>query len=187
MERKFVIDGEEHVVSTPSQSEGSIRGELFAWITVDGVKHSVEVIHSGPHHLDLVVDGERRMLHIARDEQGTKTWVSAGGRARLLTEAPQEKRSRRGMDRAGGRQRKVAPSFPATVVRVLVEVGEVVTQGQALVVVSAMKMEMTLTAPHAGVVRSINAAKGASVGPEDELVVVDAARDDEEGEERADG
>lgn len=186
MERKLVIGEKEHIVSAPLEREWSLRGELFAWITVDGVRHSVEIIDSAAHHLDLVVDGKRMVLHTAADESGESLWLSAGGRTRLVTEARREKRSKRGDDRGGGRQRRVTPSFPATVVKVMVEVGEAVSQGQALVVVSAMKMEMTLTAPHAGVVRSISATQGIAVSPGDELVVVDPG-DEAAQEERADG
>jgi biotin carboxyl carrier protein len=63
--------------------------------------------------------------------------------------------------------------MPATVVRILVSVGDEVEQGQALVVVSAMKMETTLTAPHKGSVRAIRAEVGATVRPGDVVVDVE--------------
>ncbi len=42
---------------------------------------------------------------------------------------------------------------------ILVKEGDVVKQGQALVILEAMKMENQITAPVAGTVKSINVAK----------------------------
>ncbi|MDP2316745.1 MAG: biotin/lipoyl-containing protein [Pseudomonadota bacterium] len=70
---------------------------------------------------------------------------------------------------------KVTPPMPATVVKVLVGVGESVTVGQKLVTVAAMKMETALRSPRAGVVKAVNVVPGQQVRPGEELVVVEAA------------
>ncbi len=64
------------------------------------------------------------------------------------------------------------PTTPAVVVRVLVAPGDRVVWGQAVVVVSAMKMETTLCAPRDGVVQEVHATVGARVRPGDVLVLV---------------
>jgi 3-methylcrotonyl-CoA carboxylase alpha subunit len=65
------------------------------------------------------------------------------------------------------------------VVRVLTAVGDRVERGQGLVVVSAMKMEMTLKAPYSGTVRAVNTEVGAQVSPGEVLVEIEP---DTEGE-----
>ncbi|MDP2306444.1 MAG: biotin/lipoyl-containing protein [Pseudomonadota bacterium] len=70
---------------------------------------------------------------------------------------------------------KVTPPMPATVVKVLVTVGDIVTLGQKLVTVAAMKMETALRSPRAGVVTAVRAVPGQQVRPGDELVVVEAS------------
>lgn len=72
---------------------------------------------------------------------------------------------------AGGGLR--AP-MPATVVRVLVEVGASVEAGTPLVVLSAMKTEVVVRAPHAGTVAGVRAKAGETV--EAGGVVVELAR-----------
>ncbi len=67
---------------------------------------------------------------------------------------------------------EVTPPMPAVVVRVSVNVGDTVERGQALVVVSAMKTELTLRAPRAGVVTAVRAAVGQNVRPGEKLVEV---------------
>jgi 3-methylcrotonyl-CoA carboxylase alpha subunit len=53
--------------------------------------------------------------------------------------------------------------MPAMVRQVLVIAGDVVSRGDALVVLEAMKMEQRMTAPRDGVVKSVNCAAGQSV------------------------
>ena len=53
--------------------------------------------------------------------------------------------------------------LPGVVVSVPVTVGQKVSAGEALMVVEAMKMEHTITAPHAGTVRAIHSAPGERV------------------------
>jgi 3-methylcrotonyl-CoA carboxylase alpha subunit len=53
--------------------------------------------------------------------------------------------------------------MPGTVVKVLVDEGDEVEEGQLLLVLEAMKTEQSVAAPHAGVVRSLPYAEGAGV------------------------
>ncbi|HJU81584.1 MAG TPA: biotin carboxylase N-terminal domain-containing protein [Acidimicrobiia bacterium] len=64
--------------------------------------------------------------------------------------------------------------MPGRVIKVLVVEGETVAEGQALLVLEAMKMEHSLRAPHAGIVRDIRAGEGEQVAADQVLVVVEA-------------
>jgi biotin carboxyl carrier protein len=55
---------------------------------------------------------------------------------------------------------EVRSPMSATVVRVLVAAGQEVAEGDILVVVEAMKMEMPLRATHAAVVRAVHCREG---------------------------
>ncbi|HKZ26387.1 MAG TPA: biotin/lipoyl-containing protein, partial [Rubrobacteraceae bacterium] len=59
-----------------------------------------------------------------------------------------------GAAEAGDRASLTAP-MPGTVVKVLVEEGDEVEEGQTLLVLEAMKMEQSVAAPHAGTVRAL--------------------------------
>jgi biotin carboxyl carrier protein len=63
--------------------------------------------------------------------------------------------------------------MPGRVVRVEVEEGDTVAEGDALVVLEAMKMEHTLRAPHDGVVKEISNKVGDQVETNDVLIVVE--------------
>jgi biotin carboxyl carrier protein len=53
--------------------------------------------------------------------------------------------------------------LPGVVVSVPVAVGQKVTAGEVLMVIEAMKMEHTITAPYAGTVATIHFSQGARV------------------------
>jgi acetyl-CoA/propionyl-CoA carboxylase biotin carboxyl carrier protein len=69
--------------------------------------------------------------------------------------------------------------MPGTVVSVLAETGQRVSAGQRLVIVEAMKMEHTVTAPADGVVTELTVKPGQQVRMDETLAVI--------GPESADG
>ena len=89
----------------------------------------------------------------------------------LLDERKLRLRRATGKFSLDGPQRIDAP-MPGKVTRVLVKVGDAVTEGQGLVVVEAMKMENELKSPKAGTVVELFAVEGAAVENGAKLVVV---------------
>jgi acetyl-CoA/propionyl-CoA carboxylase, biotin carboxylase, biotin carboxyl carrier protein len=67
----------------------------------------------------------------------------------------------------------VAVPMQGTIVKVLVEVGQEVTVGQAIVVLEAMKMENQIAAEKAGKVKEIKVAVGATVGAGDIVAIIE--------------
>lgn len=67
----------------------------------------------------------------------------------------------------------VTPPMPSVVVRIMVSPGDAVRKGDGVVVVMAMKMESTLSAPHDGRVRTVNVAVGDKVMPGQILVDIE--------------
>ena len=67
---------------------------------------------------------------------------------------------------------KVEAPMPGTVLRVNVKVGDTVEEGQAVVILEAMKMENEIAAPKSGTVASINAAQGSAVNTGDLLITL---------------
>ena len=57
------------------------------------------------------------------------------------------------------------PQMSAKVIRVIVTEGQTVALGDTLVVLEAMKMEMPIRAPRAGVIKTVRCAEGDLVQP----------------------
>ena len=72
--------------------------------------------------------------------------------------------------KAADTSRLVASPMPGLVVTMDVEVGQEVKEGEALCVVEAMKMQNIIRAERDGVVKSVNARAGDSVGADDILL-----------------
>ena len=68
-------------------------------------------------------------------------------------------------------------AMPGTVVRVDVAAGDEVEAGAAVLVLEAMKMQHTVTAPTAGTVRAVEVDAGAQVAAGDVLAVIDDGGD----------
>jgi acetyl-CoA/propionyl-CoA carboxylase biotin carboxyl carrier protein len=65
--------------------------------------------------------------------------------------------------------------MPGTILAVHVSLGQAVTAGQPVLVVEAMKMEHTVTAPVDGVVSELTAKAGQQVPMDETLAVIGAA------------
>jgi biotin carboxyl carrier protein len=77
----------------------------------------------------------------------------------------------------------VKAPMPGLVLRVLVGVGDVVTRGQGILVLEAMKMENELAAPIDGTIRAIHAAVGDAVGKNSPLVEIAAPLEGNDGQQ----
>jgi acetyl-CoA/propionyl-CoA carboxylase, biotin carboxylase, biotin carboxyl carrier protein len=127
--------------------------------------------HGEGRRLTLTLDGRTSAFVAARD--GDTLWLGRDGRAWALT------RHRLGDpgDRpgaAGGGDGVVRSPMPGTVLLVKAAPGDRVAEGQPLVVVEAMKMEHTVTAPVAGTLRELPVRAGQPVDMDAVLAVVEA-------------
>jgi biotin carboxyl carrier protein len=94
-----------------------------------------------------------------------RTWVFHDGRVYIL----ETRTARRGARGQSISDALTAP-MPATVRTVLVKIGDDVVEGETLVVLEAMKMELPLRAPKAGRVAEIRCTPGELVQPGTPLV-----------------
>ncbi|HEV2259475.1 MAG TPA: biotin carboxylase N-terminal domain-containing protein [Streptosporangiaceae bacterium] len=170
--------GWRNVVSAPQRVSYTAAGEQYdvAYrVLGDAVQARVNDVPLGqakvigkasPDRIDLEIDGIRRVYRVHR--VGSGTYVDASDGSSALTEVPRF-----------GDPEKLAPAgsllapMPGLVRRVLVEVGAVVTAGQPLLVLEAMKMEQTIAAPAAGVVAELRAKAGEQVAAGQVLAVVE--------------
>jgi acetyl-CoA carboxylase biotin carboxyl carrier protein len=68
----------------------------------------------------------------------------------------------------------VPSEISGSVWKILASVGDEVTEGDVLLIMESMKMEIPLTAPEDGVVEAIQVAEGDNIKEGDVAVVLDA-------------
>jgi 3-methylcrotonyl-CoA carboxylase alpha subunit len=88
------------------------------------------------------------------------TWVFLDGDVHVIDTAPTRTRRATGDDNAA-----LAAPMPATVVSIAVAVGQQVASGDTLILLEAMKMELSIKAPRAGRVTRIACHQGELVQP----------------------
>ncbi len=169
--------GWRNVFSAPQRVTYTAAGESYAVayrVTGDTVRADVNdrpvqalVRAASPDRVDLEIEGIRRVYRI--HQMLADTYVDASDGSTALSEVPRF-----------GDPTKLAPAgsllapMPGLVLRVLAEVGAVVTAGQPLLVLEAMKMEQTVTAPADGVVAELRAKAGEQVSTGQVLAVLEA-------------
>jgi biotin carboxyl carrier protein len=163
---------------------------------VDGETLDVRVAASGEVSVAASESGETTDLHVATGggapplsvivepaaSEATRarvatvdglTWVFIDGDVFLVQVADAQQAPTRRRDRSD--QDALAAPMPATVSRILVDIGQPVARGDTLVLLEAMKMEMPIKAPHAGHVTAIHCQPGELVQPGMPLLDLEAA------------
>jgi acetyl-CoA/propionyl-CoA carboxylase biotin carboxyl carrier protein len=129
-------------------------------VTVGGQRYDDRV--------DVTLDGRTTSWHVAVD--GSTVWVGAEGAAWPLHEQPRTLRA----EDAHAHDGDITSPMPGSVIAVHVGQGDSVTKGQPLLVVEAMKMEHTLSAPLDGTVGELLVRVGQQVKVDELLATVTA-------------
>lgn len=127
--------------------------------------YQLEVLNIQPGQVTLVLDGRPVTLNWA--DEGSRKWVSAGGCTYVLDRPSDRGRRRSG---EGDTSAQLRAPMPAQVRSIEISPGDAVERGQTLLLLEAMKMEIRIKAPRAGLVARVLAAAGQTV-ERDQLLV----------------
>lgn len=139
-------EGQDRAVTLNATANATLSGEALV-VEDAGVRRALRVIRQGDV-LYLHWDGELRRIE-------TYDPISA-------------------VDASHSHQGGLTAPMNGSIVRVLVETGQSVEAGAQLVVLEAMKMEHSIRAPHAGVIKALHCQEGEMVGEGSALVELEA-------------
>lgn len=143
--------GETKSIYLQTQRDGSFQAYI------DDQMLRVVPIYEGERGLMMLeIEGVRLSFYAAK--RGSEHFVWYAGRGIQLTRTT-VRVARQAESHAGD----LSAAMPGQVLDVLVAVGEGVRQGDTLVILEAMKMEMRVKAPHDGTVLKVLCTKGDSV------------------------
>ena len=129
-------------------------------------KDATEVIGEEPlTRKDVVLEVNGKRFEVA-------AWVpeTAGAVAAPKSNKPRRSASNAGSSAGSG---QVAVPMQGTIVKVLVEVGQEVAEGEAVVVLEAMKMENNINADKSGTITELKVSPGDTVGAGDVVVIIE--------------
>lgn len=157
---KFSFEQNSQVISVELVPSG--RGYRA---TIGGETVDVEILRAEDGKLDLLIDGKRVTACVS--SENTKRWVTVNGQTFVLTKSSGARRSGHSGQHAAG---ELTAAMPGQVRAVNVREGEIVTKGQTLMVLEAMKMEIRIHAPQDGVVKKLFVKQGETVEREQVLI-----------------
>lgn len=160
---KVLVDGVEEEMAVTRQGDALrvARGDDTAVLHL--------IARDGPAFLleQEMADGSRRRIRVAGHSSGEARQLWVNGRSFTY------QRLRRGDAAAAAAAGSLSASIPAVVSQVLVEPGDVVAEGDKLILLESMKMVIPIQAPHDGRVTAVHCADGDSVPAGEPLVEVE--------------
>jgi biotin carboxyl carrier protein len=133
-------------------------GRTIYSVIEDGKQFEAMVDEKGEHGFDVLVKGH--LFHLESVDERTKLLAGSAGPV------------------AAGKQ-VVQAEMPGKVVKICVEVGAEVGQGQGVVIVEAMKMENEISSPIDGIITEIEVSTNQTVEPGQTLFVVEPPEEEE--------
>ena len=163
---------------------------MMIWLEIEGKRYKVELpAGAASGAVECAVDGRRTAVDVRVLEAGVMSLVVEGRQFRCVLDGdgvviggrrygfevddPRSLQGRRGGGGGVDGPRPVKAPMPGRVVRVLVNDGQEVEEGQAIVVIEAMKMQNELRSPKRGRVVRVMVGVGDAVGAGDVLAVVE--------------
>ncbi len=163
---------------------------MTVWLEIGGKKRRVELpADLGAGVVECLVDGRAVNADVRMLEPGVMSLLVDGKQYRCVLDGDavviggkrvgfevDDPRSLQGRRRVGGSAegpRPVKAPMPGRVVRLLVNAGDEVAEGQGVVVIEAMKMQNELKTLKAGRVVRVGVGIGDTVGSGDVLIVVE--------------
>ena len=127
----------------------------------------------------VIIDGEEFEVDVEVDGEQYRATIEGRTFELILPEAKGAAPRKRGS--GGGRKRSgtVSASMPGKVVTVEVTVGDVVEEGQTILILEAMKMQNEVAAPISGTVSEVHCEDGMNVEANVPLVVITPPVQDE--------
>ncbi|MCG4455146.1 acetyl/propionyl/methylcrotonyl-CoA carboxylase subunit alpha [Pseudomonas sp. MMS21-TM103] len=157
-----------------------LPAEIDLHLACDGVTQKVRacgvarlqgetLLCSSPRDTEVQPDALQRRLHAIR--QGNTLYLEWQGDLHAISQLDPIAEVEASHSQHGG----LTAPMNGSIVRVLVETGQRVEAGTALVVLEAMKMEHSIRAPHAGTVKALYCSEGEMVSEGSVLVELDEA------------
>ncbi len=144
-------------------------------VYLEGEKLDVDLTRSGAPELYSMLFNGRSYELLIESERFRYGVTMRGDRYDVLVEDERKRRLAPEREQAtlpGGEVPVIAP-IPGLIVKVLVEEGEQVEDGQPLVILEAMKMENEIRAARDGIIKSVHAVAGQRVVQNGIMLVIE--------------
>lgn len=134
-------------------------------VEVDGKVYNVDLMHTADGTFSILEGGHSYNIELVPKSQA-KTYTAYTLYQSFnieIIDAEARYLKNRGANGFGSNENTISSPMPGKVVKVLVEEGDAVKEGETAVIISAMKMESEYKAPKDGIVKKVNVKDGDTV------------------------
>ncbi len=149
------------------------RDKIFA--DIDGRQYELEASAPEPNVYLFKRDGKIYQIFVSPRQNANEPFSVNVGNHNFTVKIidPKRLRGTSGTSEHAGGVAEIKTAMPGKLVRVLVEVGAEIKQGDGVLVVEAMKMQNEMKSPKDGIVKEIHFAEGATVNAGDVLAIIE--------------
>lgn len=172
--KTYRIELEPTTQSMPERANPSNArpGETHWTIRLEGREILVSCQRVTSDSLSLIIHG--KSYEVRRENEGETLNLALHGRTYACSiRDPRSLRSRRHTSIAEGGAQKITASMPGKIVRVLAQAGELISAGQGILVIEAMKMQNEVRSPKTGVLKHLAVREGANVNAGEMLAIIE--------------
>ena len=134
-------------------------------VEVDGKIYNVDLMHTADGTFSILEGGHSYNIELVpKDQAKTYTAYTLYQSFDIeIIDAEARYLKNRGANGFGSNENTISSPMPGKVVKVLIEEGDAIKEGETAIVISAMKMESEYKAPKDGVIKKINVKDGDTV------------------------
>lgn len=162
MEFRYEYDGDLYTVQLEQQANGRYKAYI------DDRDYEVDVRRLPTGQINLVINGQTLRTFYESDNNKTHFVALRQGNTQHYTFKTALTSNTR--KRAAASAGHIEAQMPGQVIELHVQEGDHVTEGQTLLILEAMKMEIRVSAPTSGVVQKLFASQGSTVERGQQLV-----------------
>ncbi|MFN8008139.1 MAG: biotin/lipoyl-containing protein [Terriglobia bacterium] len=168
MNRKFSFEA---IISKRSKLLQFDWGENSGIVSIEDRQIQLDVVHVSPQEYSFLMDNQSFDVSV-QEVNGASQVLVNGRHFEVVLRDPKKLKKGSGMIEDAAGPMSVSAPMPGKVVKLLVDVGAEVQEGQGVAVVEAMKMQNELKSPKSGVVEKIFVKENQPVNAGEKLLVV---------------
>jgi len=162
----------EYIAVSPNESKFVIRDPFSEDIRINNQKRDIKIFEDEDGFTFIEFNNKKYLAEITEKNQNKYTVLLNGVSYSFTIESPISYRRRKYLDKhkQANKTEAIAAPMPGKVIELLVEEGNRVNEGEAILILEAMKMQNEITTGVSGTVKKIAVKSGDSV-TKDELLM----------------
>jgi biotin carboxyl carrier protein len=165
----------EYIAVTPGNKKYVIRNPFGEDLRINGQKHEIKIFEDEEGFTVIEYKNKKYLAEITDKNQNKYTVLLNGLSYTFTIESPISYRRRRYLEKFKeiNKMEVVIAPMPGKIVEILVEPNSLVKEGEAILILEAMKMQNEIITIVAGKVKKINVKPGDTVSKDEVLMEIE--------------